>query len=581
MKQEGKHVYRFGPFQIDRKERLLRRGAEVIALSPKAIETLLVLVASGGRIVEKDELIHAVWPKTFVEEGGLARNISVLRRALQDDSGAEYIKTVSRRGYRFVPAVSDTSEDSIPSTRSLAVLPFANLSGDSAQDFFTDGMTDELISYFLKIEALQVTSRTSAMTYKGAKKPLREIAQELNVQWVVEGAVFLAGGRVRITVRLIDARTEKHLWAETYEKDMRDILALQSEVAGEITGQIRVKMTAPEKARLAQSRTVNPEAYQDYLRGRHFWNKRTVESLKKAREYFERAIEKDPSYAPAHCGLADAYALMGSNGYDVMPPTEAMPRAKAAARNALEIDPTFAEANAALGYVKLAYDRDLVGASRELERALALKPNYAIAHQWMGELLMAKSSPDEATKSFRRALELDPLSVPCNLGLGWSFYFWGHYDLAIEQFQKTLEIAPGVPMALYGRGLSFHHMNQPHRGRQEFQQAYVSTGGDIAAVMFIGITHALAGRKKAAEKELAKLRALSKQRYIPAVYFAFIYVALNKLDRAFECLHAACEERSSYLVFMSVQPSFENLRSDPRFEALLRKIRMPSAAANS
>ena len=540
-----------------------------------------MLVASGGRIVEKDELIHAVWPKTFVEEGGLARNISVLRRVLQDESNAEYIETVSRRGYRFIPAVSETSEDRIPSARSLAVLPFANLSGDSAQDFFTDGMTDELISYFLKIEALQVTSRTSAMTYKGVKKPLREIAKELNVQWVVEGAVLHAGGRVRITVRLIDGGTEQHLWAETYERYMRDILALQSEVAGEITGQIRVKMTAPEKARLAQSRTVNPEAYQDYLRGRHFWNKRTVESLKKAREYFEHAIERDPSYAPAHCGLADAYALMGSNGYDVMPPTEAMPRAKAAARNALEIDPTFAEANAALGYVKLAYDRDLVGATRELERALALKPNYAIAHQWMGELLMAKSAPDEATKSFRRALELDPLSVPCNLGLGWSFYFWGHYDLAIEQFQKTLEIAPGVPMALYGRGLSFHHMNQPHRGRQEFQQAYVSTGGDIAAVMFMGITHALAGRKKAAEKELAKLRALSKQRYIPAVYFAFIYVALNKLDPAFECLHAACEERSSYLVFMTVQPSFENLRSDPRFEALLRKITMPSTAANS
>jgi TolB-like protein/Tfp pilus assembly protein PilF len=574
MGQHSKHVYQFGPFQIDRNERLLRRGSKVIPLAPKAIETLLVLAASGGRIVEKEELMKAVWPDTFVEEGGLARNVSLLRRVLGDGSGSiEYIETVPRRGYRFVPPVSETSEDGTPSTRSLAVLPFANISGDSSQDFFADGMTDELIGYFLKIEALHVSSRTSVMTYKGVRKPLREIAKELNVRWVVEGAVLQAGGRVRITVRLIDAATEKHLWAETYEKDMRDVLALQSEVAGEITGQIRVKMSAPEKARLAQSRSVNPDAYQDYLRGRHFWNKRTVEGLKKAREYFEHAIEKDPSYAPAHCGLADTYALMGSNGYDVMPPKEAMPRAKAAARNAFKIDPTLAEAHAAMGYVKLVYDRDLPGAAQELERALAVEPNYAIAHQWAGELLMAKSAPEEATKAFRRALELDPLSVPCNLGLGWSFYFCGRHDLAIEQFQRTLEIAPDVPMALYGLGLSYHHKKEYRRGLSEFQKAYVSTGGDIAAVMFMGVTHALAGHKKAAEKELAKLRALAKQKYVPAVYSAFIYVALNDLDRAFECLHKACEERSSYLVFLTVQPSFENLRLDPRYEELLSKIK--------
>jgi TolB-like protein/Flp pilus assembly protein TadD len=575
MKQEAKRLYQFGPFRIDSNERLLRRGAEVIPLAPKAIETLLVLAASGGRVVEKDELIKTVWPDTFVEEGGLARNISLLRKALGEDSdGDSYIETIPRRGYRFIAPVSETRDEAAPATRSLAVLPLANLSGDPLQDFFADGMTDELISYLLKIEALHVSSRTSVMNYKSAGKALRDIARELDVTWVVEGTVLQSGGRVRISVRLIEGATEKHLWAETYEKDMRDVLALQSEVAGDISREIRVKLTPPEKAKLAQSRTVNPEAYQDYLRGRYFWNKRTGEALKKAREYFEQAIEKDPSYAPAHSGLADAYALMGSSGYDVMPPREAMPRAKAAAGQALEIDDTLAEAHAALGYVKLAYDWDLLGAEQELARAIELKPNYAIAHQWQGELLMARSSPDEATIAFRRALELDPLSVPCNLGLGWSYYFSCTYDLAIEQFRRTLEIAPGVPMALYGLGLSYHHKNQHREGLSEFQKAYVSSGGEVAAVMFMGVTHALAGRKKAAEKELAKLAVLAKQNYVPAVYSAFIYVALNDLDRAFESLQKACEERSSYLIFLNVQPFFEKVRADPRYRDLSSRLKL-------
>jgi TolB-like protein/Tfp pilus assembly protein PilF len=575
MGQQGKHLYQFGPFRIDRNERLLRRGTEVIPLAPKAIETLLVLAASGGRVVEKDELIKTVWPDTFIEEGGLARNISALRKVLGEDAdGIDYIETIPRRGYRFIAPVSETHGDSMPATRSLAVLPLVNLSGDPSEDFFADGMTDELISYLLKIDSLHVSSRTSVMNYKGAGKPLRDIARELDVTWVVEGTVLQSGGRVRISVRLIDGATEKHLWAETYEKDMRDVLALQSAVAGDISREIRVKLTPPEKAKLAQSRTVNPEAYQDYLRGRYFWNKRTGEALKKAREYFEQAIEKDPSYAPAHSGLADAYALMGSSGYDVMPPREAMPRAKAAARTALEIDDALADAHAALGYVKLAYDWDLPGAERELARAIELNPNYAIAHQWQGELLMARSSPDEATNTFRRALELDPLSVPCNLGLGWSYYFCRTYDLAIEQFRRTLEIAPGVPMALYGLGLSYHHKSQHREGLSEFQKAFLSSGGEVAAVMFMGVTYALAGRKKAAEKELAKLGALAKQSYVPAVYSAFIYVALNDLDRAFESLHKACEERSSYLIFLNVQPFFEKLRADPRYRDLSSRLKL-------
>jgi TolB-like protein/Tfp pilus assembly protein PilF len=575
MKQPEKHSYEFGPFRIEQGERLLRRGTEVIPLAPKAVETLLVLASSGGRVVEKEELIQRIWPDTFVEEGGLARNISLLRKVLGE--GAEdhqYIETIPRRGYRFVALVSEASHDDAPA-RSLAVLPLANLSDDPAQDFFADGMTDELISYLMKLEALRVSSRTSVMAYKGVSKPLRQIAQELDARWIVEGTVLHSAGRVRITARLIDGATENHLWAETYEKDMRDVLALQSEVANDIARAIRVKVSSPEQARLAQFRPVNPDAYQDYLRGRYFWNNRTADGLKRAREYFRQAIAKDPTYAPAHSGLADAYALLGSTGYDVMPPREAMPLAKAAAANALQIDDALAEAHAALGYVTLVYDWDWRGAERELRRALELNPGYAAAHQWQGELLMGLNQPEQATEAFRRALDLDPLSIPCNLGLGWSYYFAHQYDLAIEQYRKTLEIAPNVPMALYGLGLSYHHKRLFKQGSVEFERALKFFEGEAAAVMLMGVAHALGGKREAALKDLAELRELSRQKYVPAVYSAFIYVVLNDLDHAFECLHRACDERSSYMIFLNVQPSMEHLRADPRYQDLAKRIGLP------
>ncbi len=565
-------AYEFGPFRIDRTERVLRRGAQVIALAPKAVETLFVLAANGGRVVEKDELIKRVWPDTFVEEGGLARNISLLRKVLgRGPDDAEYIETVPRRGYRLVAHVTEVGEDAGPS-RSLAVLPLANLSGDPAEDFFADGMTEELISYFMKIEALRVCSRTSAMVYKDVNRPLRQIARELGVHWVVEGTVRQSGGRVRITVRLMEGATEKHLWSETYDNDLRDVLTLQNTLAGDIAKEIRMKVGGPGKDGLARLRPVNPEAYQDYLRGRYFLNKRTTGDLQRAREYFRNAIDKDPTYAPAHSGLADTYALMASSGYDVMPPREAMPLARMAAANALEIDDTLAEGHAALGYVALVYDWDWPAAERHLQRAIELNPAYATAYQWRGELLMASGQLDQATTAFRRALELDPLSIPCNLGLGWSYYFCRNYDLAIEQYRKTLEIAPNVPMALYGLGLAYHHKNLPLEGFGEIRKAYEFSGGQAAAVMLVGVAHALSGNRKAAESELARLQELAAQKYVPAVYSAFIHSALDNLDLAFEWLQRACEERSSYLIFLKVQPSMENLRSDQRFRELLKTV---------
>lgn len=572
MKQSENSCLQFGPFRIDQCERLLRRGSEVIPLTPKAIDTLLVLASSGGRVVEKEELLKRVWPDTFVEEGGLARNISLLRKTLGDGKDDhQYIETVPRRGYRFVAPVAEVRGEPI-GAHSLAVLPLANLSNDLSQDYFADGMTDELISSLMKVEALRVSSRTSVMAYKQVGKPLKQIASELNVRWVVEGAVLHSADRVRISARLIEALSEKHLWASTYEKDMRDVLALQSEVASDIAHAIQVKVTSPEKARLAQVRPVNTEAYQDYLRGRYFWNNRTTDGLERARQYFQSAIEKDPTYAPAHSGLADAYAVLGSTGYDVLPPKEVMPLARSSALEALRIDEGLAEAHAALGYVKLVFDWDWSGAERELRRAIELNPSYASAHQWQGELLMGHNRPKEAVEAFKRALGLDPLSIPCNLGLGWSYYFAREYDLSIEQHRKTLEIAPNVPLALYGLGLAYHHKKLPPQQASEFKKALASFKGEPAAVMLMGVTNALIGDRKAAETNLAELRDLSTQRYVPAVYPAFVYIMLDDMDHTFEWLQKACDERSSYLIFLDVQPSLDKVRSDVRYQKIAKQI---------
>ena len=513
--------------------------------------------------------MQSIWPDTFVEEGGLARNISLLRKALGDHNGKPYIETIPRRGYRFIaPVTTGTPE----TERSLAVLPLANLSADHTDDYFAEGMADALISYFMQIEAMRVCPRTSSAIYKTATKTLREIARDLNVELVVEGSVLLSDGRVRITARLIEGASEKALWSGTYEKHLQDVLALQSEVARDIAREIRVRLTPPEKEMLGRVRAIQPEAYQDYLRGRYFWNQRTRESLIKARDYFRKAIAQDASYAPAHAGLAETFALLGSIGYDVVQPHEAMPLAREAASAALAIDGTLAEAHAALGLIKLVYDWDWQGAQDELLAAMALNPGYAAPWQWQGELLMARARPEEATKAFSRAVELDPISIPSNLGLGWSLYFSRRFDLAVTQFQRTLELAPNLPMALYGLGLTYHHRREGALGNEAFQHADLSSGGDAAPIMLLAVTSALAGNRAESAAQLARLEEAAQRSYVPAVYFAFVYATWNELDRAFDWLNRAYDERSSYLIYLRIQPALHNLRADPRYFELVRRV---------
>lgn len=496
-----RRFYRFGSFRLDPGTRVLLRNGEVVRLPPKAIDTLLVLLESAGQPVEKEALIRTVWPDTFVEENNLAHHISVLRKTLGNgEGGAAYIETIPKRGYRFVGEVREEAEDSgapepvpaelpIPATPrkstrtklaaavavaalgalttgwwifrhpaalfdSLAVLPFKNLSGDPNHDYVADGLTESLISEMAKIEKIRVISRTSIMRYKDDRKPLPEIARELNVGAVIEGSVARFGDRARVTVQLLDAAKDKHLWAETYERDLAAIPKLWGEVAIGIAREIRARIQPEQRDRIA-GRPVKVEAFEAYLRGRYYWNKRTAENIQKAVEFFRKAIDEDPAYARAYSGLADCYHQLGTVLIGGKVPTESRPLAIAAAKKALEIDPELAEAQAALAYARL-YDWEWAAAEEGFQRAIQLNPSYASAHLWYAHLLIMRKRNDEAVREVKLAQRLDPLSPIIQTQVGMILQSARRSDEAIRELRSVLDKDPDYLWALGGSGRSTH-----------------------------------------------------------------------------------------------------------------------------
>jgi len=616
-----KHFYEFGAFHIDTVERLLFRGEEKIPLTPKAIDTLLALLENKGRVLDKDELLKMVWPDTFVEEGALARNVSALRKVLGNGADDfQYIETIPKRGYRFVAPVKDlTPPDDVevepeeveteelddgrkwlsraawliatallvllavlayprvrqiitssfqPRVKSLAVLPLRSASNDAGQEYFTEGMTEELINTLAKIEPLRVISLTSAMTYKGTNKTLPQIAKELNVDAIVEGSVLKFENKVRIAVQLVEGSTERQLWAERYEEDLRDVLALQEQVASAIAGEVQLKLDRNR----AQPRQVNPEAYLACSYGRYYWNKRTPEGFQKGIEYFQRAISKDPTYAPAYAGLAEAYALLGSASYDVLPPRQAMPKAKEAALEAVKLDKSLAEGHTALAYVLLSYDWNLPAAERELKQAIRLNPSYATAHHWYAHYFLAKGQPEQALAEIKRAQVLDPVSLGINVGLGWYLYHERRYDQAIEQYRLAIEVNPNFWMAHCTLGMAYVQKQQYAEALAEFTKAAALSGSPTFAIANIASAHALSGKTAEARQELARLENTAKQHYVPAIYIAALYLALGDNDHGMTWTQKAYEERSDYMVYLKTEPAFDRLRPDPRFQHLLQLI---------
>jgi serine/threonine protein kinase/Flp pilus assembly protein TadD len=459
--------------------------------------------------------------------------------------------------------------------KAIAVLPLENLAGDPAQDYFADGMTDALISSLASIGALRVISRTSAMAYKGVRKPLPQIARELNVDAVVEGSVIRSAQRVRITAALIHAVTDQRLWAESYERNLTDVLALQSDVATAIAEGVRLKVTTKQGAGLKKHPRLNPAAYEAYLKGRYQWNKRGGEGLQKAIQYFEEALRNDALYAPAHAGLADTYALLGTIPYDAMPPTEAMPKAKAAAAKALEIDASLAEAHASLAYVHFAYDWDFQEAEREFQRALAINPGYATAHQWYALFLTSMGRLPQAFAEIKHAQEVDPLSSVINMTAALIWNFTRQPERAIEECRKVLELNPGFPLAHSEWGRACEELGAYDQARSECEQARRLSGDAPQTIAATGHALALLGRQDEAKQVLAELLEMAKVRYLPALYPAALLTALGETDEAFRWLEKAFADRSDYLVYLGREPAFDKLRADPRFKDLVRRIGLP------
>jgi TolB-like protein/DNA-binding winged helix-turn-helix (wHTH) protein/Tfp pilus assembly protein PilF len=454
--------------------------------------------------------------------------------------------------------------------RSLAVLPLDNLSGDASQNYFADGMTDELITDLAQISALRVISRTSVMVYKGARKPLPQIARELNVDGVVEGTVLRAGDRVRITAQLIEASTDRHLWSESYEGDLRDTLTLQKKVAGAIADQIRINLTSQEQAALKRVKVVNPEAYESYLKGRYFWNKRTADGLKAALAYFRQAIEEDPTYAPAYSGLADTYALSGDWQYAVMPPKEAFPKAKAAAIKALELDGALGEAHNSLAFVLDGFDWDLDSGGKEFRRAIELNPGYATAHHWYAWHLSLLGRYDEAIAEMRKAESLDPLSLIINADLAELLVLAHSSDESIQQSRKTIEMDPNFALAHNQLAQAYLQKYMFNEAVAEMQIAVRLSADSPTCIANLARAHVAAGNKAEAIKLLSDLKKRSNSAYSNAAEIAMIYASLGDTGQAMTWLDKGYEERFNPGVLL--RPGFDPLRSDPRFQSLVRRI---------
>jgi TolB-like protein/Tfp pilus assembly protein PilF len=456
---------------------------------------------------------------------------------------------------------------------SIAVLPLENLSRDSDQDYFADGMTEELITDLSKITALRVISRTSTMQYKQTRKTVPEIARELHVDAVVEGAVARSGNRVRITAQLIHAPGDTHLWAEEYQRDSGDVLAMESEVARDIAGQVKAKLTVAEQARLASTRAVDPEAHEAYLKGRFHWNKRNEDELRKAVGFFELAIAKEPNYAAAYAGLADCHSLLAYYGF--LPDTEGYPKAKEEALRAIELDESLAEAHASLVFVKTFYDWDWEGAERESRRAIELNPSYATAHQWYGDALLQMGRLDEAITEEKRALELDPLSLVINRDLGDALNIARRYDEAIVQYRRTLDLDPGFMTVHCSMGFAYVRKSLFKEGIAECEKELALYPQRLYALAGVAQAYAAAGRANEARRVLVELDRRSKREFVPAVYRAEIYASLGEKDRALDWLRKSYDDRSiASLAEIKVDPQFDPLRSDARFQELLHRINL-------
>jgi TolB-like protein len=569
----GRQVVRFGAYEADLRAGELRKNGLRIRLSEQPFQVLTILLEHPGEVVAREELQKRLWPDgTFVDfEQGLNAAVKRLREVLDDSADTPHlIETVPRRGYRFVGSLGSSSGR----IQSLAVLPLENLSGDPEQEYFAEGLTEALINTVAKIGALRVTSRTSAMRYRKTDKNVPQIARELNVDAIVEGTVLRSGDRVRISVQLIDAHADTHLWAEGYDRDLRDVLALQSEVARAIAREIRVKLTAVDQARFADARPVEPKAYEAYLKGRYYWNRRSGDGFGKAVQHFQQAIAKDATCAVAYAGLADCHSLLGAWGS--IPPEEGCRKAKELAIEALELDNSLAEAHASLAFATMWYDYDFLTAEQEFERSIELNPRYAMGHSWFGFYLATMGRYEEAYTEITRALRIDPHSSAIRYAFGFLYWSWRRYDQAIEQYEKALALEPANAMAHGFLCLAYlcKSLYEPAIGAA--QKSVQLSQGASSFVALVGEAYAAAGCREEAHKVLEQLQEVSKHQYVTPYLVARIYSALGDKDEAFRWLEVGYREHEALMVTLKTDPRMDELRSDRRFQNLMGRMNFPA-----
>jgi TolB-like protein/DNA-binding winged helix-turn-helix (wHTH) protein/Flp pilus assembly protein TadD len=587
-----------------------------VKLQEQPFRVLALLVDRAGQVVTREELRQEIWlTDVYVAfDQGLNNAIKKVRDALGDSAdNPRFVETVARHGYRFLAPVSAVRQRSSepplrfglrtiraalisltaisvlvalaysawhrsalrpkPSSEKtiLAVLPFDNLSYDPEQEFFSDGLTEEMIAQLGKLnpEWLSVIARGSVAKYKGSSIAVSQIGKELHADYLLQGSVRRAPDRVRITVQLIQVRDQTDLWTESYDRELKDILALQDSVARTVADQIHITLTAEQQTRLARPRQLEPAAYEAYLKGRYYWNKRTAESLQNASVYFQLAINRDPGYGAAYSGLADCNSGLTWHGF--RSPAEALPKANAAARKAIQIDPQSAEAHASLALV-LHHRLDWAAAEAEFKRALQLDPHYANAHHWYGDYLSVKGRHDEALLEAKQALELDPLNLMIGTWVGLRYYLARKYDRAIEQGRNTVELDPNFAPAHLLLGESYVQMRLHRQGLTEVGKAARLSGNSPLYLAQVGVAYASAGRKTEALRIIGQLQRISGERYVSPYGLAQIYAALNDKEQTLKWLQTAYDDHAVWISYLAVDPVFDRFHSDQRFQELLRRL---------
>jgi TolB-like protein/DNA-binding winged helix-turn-helix (wHTH) protein/Tfp pilus assembly protein PilF len=622
-------------YTLDTRRQLLLRGTESLRLRPRSYDVLLHLARNAGRRVSKQELMDIAWKDVAVTDDSLVQCLMEIRRALGD--AEHVVETVRGRGYLFNTEVSWTGDEAAGSPaaepavssgatsltwagtvtpaprsarlrraviaacavlllgigariwtvrsrnvappdpgqpiRAIAVLPLENLSHDPDQEYFADGMTDDLITELSKISALRVISRTSVMPFKQTRSGPSQIARQLGVDALVTGTVLRSAERVRVSAQVIQISPEKNLWAERYERPLGDVVLLQGMLAREIADAIRVKLTPQEEHRVGQGHYVDEEAREAQLKGRYYWNKRTEEATWKAIGYFQLAIARDRTDARAYAGLADSYLSLAlvEALQEAIPPNEGFPKAREAVTRALKIDETLGEAHATLGHIHFQYDRDWAGAEREFKRAIELNPNYANAHLWYALSLMWTGRRDEAVLEVTRAQQLDPLLLAVSANVGFILAVAHRYDEAIAECRKTVDLDPNFPLGHYRLGQIYTLKGAYPEAIAELEKAVAASRSSPRATAELGLAHALNGNRVEALRLVSDLITRSKQRYVSPFDIALIYAGLRD-PRTWEWLQRAERDRSPSLNFLVLSPAFANIRTDPRYAALVQHI---------